>query len=273
MTKTQELLDRWGLSLPAGLAKRIGNKAFSADGIGMSRAKVILYEDTVLKIEPSCAQNAETVSVMRWLMGKLPVPEVLEFAEEGGLQYLLMSRVPGRMSCDAYYLERPGVLLEGLAEAVSLLWQTDTAGCPRARTVEQELAEARYLVEHRLFDPDSVEPETFGPGGFRDPEALLLWLEENRPAAEPVLSHGDLCLPNLFLDRGRVSGFIDLGDMGVGDKWRDLALLDRSLRSNATGAYGGPRYPWYREGLLYEALGIREDPDKRRWYLLLDELF
>ncbi|MGN0355627.1 MAG: phosphotransferase [Muricoprocola sp.] len=32
------------------------------------------------------------------------------------------------------------------------------------------------------------------------------------------MSHGDFCLPNVFFKDGRVEGFIDLGDTGVGDK-------------------------------------------------------
>ena len=118
-----------------------------------------------------------------------------------------------------------------------------------------------------------VDPATFGPGGFKDPEQLLDWLENNRPDYEPVFSHGDLCLPNVFIEGGRISGFIDLGDAGIGDKWRDLALCWRSLKWNSEGAYGGKVYPEVRQELFFEALGIAPDPEKLRYYTLLDELF
>ena len=120
---------------------------------------------------------------------------------------------------------------------------------------------------------DNVEPSTFGEGGFKNPEQLLRWLEDNKPEYEPVLSHGDFCLPNLFLEDDSISGFIDLGDTAIGDKWRDIALCYRSLRWNAEGAYGGNVYPDVESMKLFEALGIEPNMEKIRYYILLDELF
>ena len=37
-----------------------------------------------------------------------------------------------------------------------------------------------------------------------------------------VLLHGDYCLPNVMLDNWRFSGFIDVGNGGVGDPHIDL---------------------------------------------------
>ena len=51
---------------------------------------------------------------------------------------------------------------------------------------------------------------------------LLSWLEENAPVCEPVLTHGDYCLPNILLDDWRFAGFIDLDSGGVGDRHVDL---------------------------------------------------
>lgn len=117
------------------------------------------------------------------------------------------------------------------------------------------------------------EPTTFGEGGFKNPEELLHWLEAHKPDFEPVLSHGDFCLPNIFVDGGRITGFIDLGDTGVGDKWRDIALGLRSLRHNLDGTFGGKVYPNINPELLFDELGIEPDWEKIKWYILLDELF
>lgn len=266
-------MEQEAITIPEGIRQLVAGKAFRENRVGLSGAKVTVFDDCVLKTAPYEKKNEETVAVMRWLEGKLPVPKVLHYESDGKRQYLLMSRVPGKMACDPYCMERPEELISGLAEAIRMLWSTDISGCPRIRDMDAELEEARYRVEHHLVDPDKVEPSTFGEGGFRDPEELLCWLEDHRPPYEPVLSHGDLCLPNVFFDGGKVSGFIDLGAMGIGDKWRDIALCRRSLKWNAEGAYGGKVYPGIDPERLFELLGVAPDSEKLRWYLLLDELF
>lgn len=184
-----------------------------------------------------------------------------------------MSKVPGKMSCDEYFLEHPQELLALLAKALKMLWSVDISDCPRNRDIDAELQEAKYRIENNLVDLDNVEPTTFGEGGFKNPQALLEWLEENRPDYEPVLSHGDFCLPNIFIEDGKISGFIDLGDTGIGDKWRDIALCYRSLQHNFDGSFGGKVYPDFNPDMLFDALGIEPNREKLRYYILLDELF
>ena len=260
------------VSLPDSIRRLISGKACQTNNIGMSGAQVRVFDDCVLKIDKYSRKNEETVKIMRWLDGRLPVPKVLCYESNTGYQFLLMSRVSGRMACDSYYMERPKELIAGLAEALQL-WSIDITDCPRIRDLDTELQEAAYRVMNHMVDMDKAEPSTFGKGGFRDPEDLLMWLENNRPVYEPALSHGDLCLPNIFLDQNGVSGLIDLGDTGIGDRWRDIALCCRSLRRNSEGTYGGRVYPGIRPEMLFDALGIDSDPEKLRYYILLDELF
>lgn len=145
--------------------------------------------------------------------------------------------------------------------------------CPRSRNIDVELEEAKRRVENNMVDLDNVEQTTFGEGGFDNPQALLKWLEDNRPDYEPVLSHGDFCLPNIFIEDGQISGFIDLGDTGTGDKWRDIALCYRSLKHNFDGSFGGKACPDFNPDWLFEALGIEPNWEKLKFYMLLDELF
>ena len=261
------------IHLPVSIRRYLSGKSYRTDDVGMSKAKILLFSDCVLKIDTVRPKNDKTVEMMRWLDGKLPVPRVICYEQDEERQYLLMSRIPGRMSCDEYYLSRPVVLVDCLAEALNLLWRVDITGCPRSQGLDAVLEEARYRVESGLVDVNNTEPATFGPTGFRDPADLLHWLENNRPDYESVLSHGDLCLPNIFVDGDRVSGFIDLGACGTGDRWRDIALCYRSLRANAAGAYGGRAYPDVEPDMLFSALGMVPDREKIRYFLLLDELF
>ena len=261
------------LKVPSKIKALISNKSFIVDTIGMSGNQVLIFEDMVLKIEDSSAYMTEHVRLMQWLEDKIPVPQVLAYEEDNEKNYLLMSKIGGEMSCATYYLEHPHVLTEALANGLKMLWEVNIQDCPRRRDLDVLLKEARTEVENNLVDLDNVEPTTFGEDGFKDPNHLLEWLENNRPNFEPVFSHGDYCLPNVFLENGRIKGFIDLDRAGIGDKWNDIALCYRSLKHNFDGTYGGKVYKDFDPYMLFDKLGIEPDWDKINYYILLDELF
>ncbi len=260
------------LWLPPDMERRLRGKACSENTVGLSKARVLMFEDMVLKVQPDAPWADREATMLGWLEGKLPVPGVAAYEKHNGMSYLLMTRVPGKMSCDEAFLCRPELLAARLAEAMRMLWDVDVSSCPVRRDQDTELAEAGRRVEEGLVDMENTEPETFGPGGFRSPRELLRWLENNKPSFEPVLSHGDFCLPNVFLTEDGIGGLIDLGDAGVGDRWRDISLCHRSLRHNMDGTFGARRYDGNADA-LFDALGVTPDADKLRWYLLLDELF
>ena len=47
-----------------------------------------------------------------------------------------------------------------------------------------------------------------------------------------TLIHGDFCLPNILVTNENNIGYIDLGDAGIGDPWRDYAWCIWSLEYN-----------------------------------------
>ena len=253
--------------VPEELREHICGRLFRSESIGMSGDDVWVSEDTVLKAGTNIPLSAETAEIMRWAAGKVPVPEVIAYTVSGGKSWLLMSRIKGRMSCDGYYLERPDELAAILAEGLRMFWEADISDCPRSCGLDIELREARRRVESGLTA--SLDSSI----GFDSPAALLDWLENNRPSYEPVLSHGDFCLPNVFAEGGRISGFIDLGDCGIADRYRDLALCMRSFRQNLDGTFGGKVYPDSDPERILSALGFSPDREKLRYYLLLNELF
>lgn len=259
-------------SLPLKLKELVANKAYKCDNIGMSGSKILIFEDMVLKIEHKAKHFEKSIELLKWLEGKLPVPKVIYAECVCDTSYLLMSRIQGIMACDEYYLKHPDELVTIVAEALKMLWSVDISDCPRVKSLDDELKELEYRVENNLVDIDDVEPETFGEGGFQNPRELLKWLQENKPDVEPCFTHGDMCLPNFFVEDGRVSGYIDLGDAGVGDKWDDIALAYRSLRHNFDGTFGEV-YEGLKPELLFEKLGIEPNWEKLRYYILLDELF
>ena len=212
----ERVIEKVFLLIPDSIRKMIAGKEYTTSGIGKSGSKVMIFDNCVLKILDSRLYDEEpSVRVMNWLDGKIPAPKALAFEKDEKYQYLLMSRISGEMSCSRYYLEHPKELLDLLSEGLKMLWSIDISDCPKCGSLDDELKEARYRVENNLVDTSDAEPETYGENGFENPEALLKWLENNKPDYEPVLSHGDFCLPNIFIEAGHISGFIDVGDTGV----------------------------------------------------------
>ena len=148
--------------VPSKMKYLINGKVFTEDTIGMSGSQILLFEDTVLKIENTSSSMQEQVQMMEWLKGKIPVPQVIAYEEEKGKSYLLMSKIQGEMSCSTYYLERPHILVEALAYGLKMLWQVDIKECPCIRDLNVVLKEARVRVENDLVDLDNVESTTFG---------------------------------------------------------------------------------------------------------------
>ncbi len=259
--------------LPPSIRDQVGDASYEMDSIGLSGSSVLLFPDKVLKILPRSNASRQSAEILRWLQGRLPAPELLGWEEQGEHSFLLMSRVPGEMACTQPYIQEPEILIRLLAEGLKRLWAVDIQDCPVDQRLDRKLLDARYRVEHGLVDTDNVQPDTFGPGGFRDPEELLRWLEEHRPEEELVLSHGDHCLPNVFFDRGQFSGYIDLDRCGVADKWCDLALCWRSLRDNFGGVFGGKVRPDFDPDTLFRELALEPNEEKLRYYILLYELF
>ena len=259
--------------VPPGIRSLIGAEKYSVDNVGMSHSTVVLFDDKILKIQNIGEESDNEYRMMKWLRGRLPVPKVLGFDRDDNKSYLLMKGVPGERSCSDRYMRDPEKLTAMLAEGLQMLWDVDVGGCPCRWNLDKKLRIAEHAVKNHLVNADEAEPDTFGANGFQNPEHLLEWLIKNKPEEETVLSHGDFCLPNIFLNEGRVSGFIDLGMTGTADKWQDIALCYRSLLHNFGGKSTGRKYPGFSENMLFDRLGIKPDWDRLRYYILLDELY
>ena len=259
--------------LPQELKSILEGQTYSIDDIGMSASQVLIFEDKVLKIRPETEETKSECTMLAWLDGKVPVPKILFHACENGTDYLLMSKVNGKMSCDKAYMEHPRELVSMLAKALKLLWKVDVTDCPETWDLKRKLPITKQNVDRNLVDMENVEPETFEEQGFKNPQELYEWLIENQPKEDRMLVHGDFCLPNIFFADDEITGFIDIGRMGIGDKWQDIALCYRSLKHNFGGKYTSKIYEDFNPDILFEELGIEPDWDKIKYYILLDELW
>ena len=261
------------MRIPNIIYKYIATKDSQQDNIGKSDAGIFLFDDMVLKAQPISEESENELQMMRWLNGKIPVPNIIEHISECKYSYLLMTKCSGQMSCARQYMIDPVKQTGLLAEALHQLWSIPTEGCPCNWSLERRLKKAAENVAAGKVDTDNAQPDTFGNGGFKNPEALLSWLIDNRPPETPVVSHGDFCLPNIFINDHGLTGLIDLGKAGTADKWQDIALCCRSLSNNYSGMYDGIKYSGFREEMLFDALEIAPDQELIRYYRLLDELF
>ena len=94
-------------NIPESIHAHIKGKSYSLDKTGMSGAKVLCFDDMVLKIEPFGEAVNQEYEKMLWLQGRLPVPEILCREVEEDKSYLLMSRMPGEMACSDKYFYEP----------------------------------------------------------------------------------------------------------------------------------------------------------------------
>ena len=86
-----------------------------------------------------------------------------------------------------------------------------------------------------------------------------------------TFTHGDYCLPNVFIDGITVTGFIDVDRGGLADKWQDITLCVRSLGYNLREADQTEKDQYIR--LLFSCLSVEPNWEKIDYYILLDELF
>ena len=75
--------------IPAVIQALLPQQLGEEDRIGLSGAQVVMYEDCVLKVQPDTGNAANEGIMLRFLKGRLPVPEVLAEAVQGGMRYLL----------------------------------------------------------------------------------------------------------------------------------------------------------------------------------------
>ncbi len=139
--------------------------------------------------------------------------------EAGEYDWLLTSRVIGEDCTHADYLACPERLCDTIATILRELHEMNASDCPVPdRTAEYlALAEKNYITGN--YDKSHF-PDSFG---YESAEQAWAVLNEGKSALKSdVLIHGDYCLPNIMLDGWKLSGFVDVGNGGIGDRHIDV---------------------------------------------------
>jgi kanamycin kinase len=201
---------------------------------------------------------------MRWARPHLPVPEVLECASDGQVDWLVTAALPGRPVSEGLPPADPERLVVLLAQGLHRFHAAPVQGCPFDFTVDTAMAHAQARVRAGLVDPgQDFHPEH----AHLDASGALAALRRLRPkvdADDLVVCHGDYCPPNVLVSGTgggtAVSGFVDLGELGVADRWWDLAVATWSVTWNL-----GPGW----EELFLRVYGVDRDDDRVAFYRLL----
>lgn len=199
---------------------------------------------------------------MRWAGSYVPVPLVLDEGSFDGLEWMLTRALPGVNATAPELLRDPHRLVPILAAGLRTFHEAlPVEVCP----FDFRVARALEHVNQRLatgaidFDRD-LHPEH----RHLDRAGLLAELQRLRPATEDlVVCHGDYCLPNVLIQGGRVTGFVDLGELGVANRWWDLAVATWSVTWNL-----GPGW----EDAFLHAYGVPRDDSRIAFYRILYDL-
>ncbi len=170
-----------------------------------------------LKSAPS-GSLAKEAAMTTYLHRKGLAAQVLCYLTEER-DWLLTSRLAGVDGVHPDSLRDPRRLCDAAAEALRLLHETDRSGCPVPNRTADYFADVSRGYAAGRYDPSF--PAFFGKPLSREEAWRTVTACRERFSADTLL-HGDYCLPNLILRGGRVVGFIDLGNGGVGDRHIDL---------------------------------------------------
>ncbi|SDH68695.1 kanamycin kinase [Pseudonocardia oroxyli] len=203
-----------------------------------------------VKWAPPGVDLAPEAERLAWAAPFVTVPTLLEHGADSDGSWLVTAPLPGRNAVENRWLAEPERAVEAVGAGLRALHDAlPVAECPFSWDVATRRA--------RIQNPD---PHRFG---LTLDEALRI-LDDPPEADRLVVCHGDACVPNTLLDDdGRCCGHVDLGSLGVADRWADLAAATWSTIWN----YG----PGHEHRLL-DAYGVAPDPERQFFYRLLWDL-
>ncbi len=144
---------------------------------------------------------------------------VLNYLDDENYDWMLTEAVRGEDCTHESCKSDPKRLCDLLAHELRALHSLDASDCPvkdrmsgYIALAEQNYRTGNYSTEHF--------PDNFG---YRTADEAFEALQRGKSSLKnEVLLHGDYCFPNVMLDNWRLSGFIDVGNGGLGDRHVDL---------------------------------------------------
>lgn len=170
-----------------------------------------------LKSAPKDALQTEAEMTRYFHRKGLSAEMLAHISEER--DWMLTAQVPGEDCTHADYLADPKRLCDTTATLLRELHEHSFVDCPIPDRNAGYLETARRNHAKGVFDA-SLFPENWGYSSAK--EAWDVVQKNAHLLKADTLLHGDYCLPNVMLENWRFSGFIDVGNGGIGDRHVDL---------------------------------------------------
>ena len=194
-------------------------KLYDSSG-GYSGAETIFIEKDngyFLKSAPKGTLEREAI-MGRYFHGKSLSPNVFAYISNGR-DYMLTEKINGEDCTNEKYLAQPERLCDIFAERLAMLHSLDCADCPVPNHTQKYFSAAEKNFREERYDKSLF----LDNWGYATAEEAWHVIETRGHLLQTnTLLHGDYCLPNIILDDWKFSGFIDLGNGGVGDRHVDI---------------------------------------------------
>lgn len=205
-------------------------------------------------------QQAER-SRLAWASTYSAVPRVLSHGADAAGSWFVTAALPGENGMSGRWKADAAVAVRASGKGLRALHdRLPVEGCPFSWSTEVRVAELRRRAAAGKLHRSNWHPSHRG----LELHQVLARLADPPPIDKLVVCHGDACAPNTLIDdEGHCSGHVDLGALGVADRWADLAIATWSVQWNY-----GPGW----EGALLQAYGVAPDAERSRYYRLLWDL-
>jgi streptomycin 3"-kinase len=208
-----------------------------------------------------------------WLAATgLPTPRVLDWIQSDRGACLVTSPLHG-MPASSLSPTELHKAWPSLARQLKAIHELPVEDCPFDRRLSTMFAQASEVVARGVVNPDflALAHRSMSPTMLLDSVRAELPLRLAQESDDLVVCHGDASLPNFVVDPDtlRCTGLLDLGRLGLADRYVDLALITANARESWTTEEDAVA----SDAELFAIHGIvSPDRDRLDFYLRLDPL-
>lgn len=171
-----------------------------------------------IKVAPK-GELSKEADMMRFFHANGLSAAVLEYLTFNQKDYLVTQKIAGHDGIHQPFQMQPEKLVAVFAKSLLSLHKQSIVACPVQHQTTHFLERVQKNIENNHYELDLFKG-MFDFSDIKEVRQLIKLAPE--VLAEDTLVHGDYCLPNILLDNWQFSGFIDLGNAGVGDKHLDI---------------------------------------------------